>query len=62
MNKSVKCNRCKESMYAYACGINNECEIPVRKILKTVGVQPLLDHKSGKSSSMHWLLFMKIPH
>ena len=38
----------------------NECQIPVSKILKTIGVQPLLGHKSGKLSQTHWLLFMKI--
>jgi ubiquinone/menaquinone biosynthesis C-methylase UbiE len=38
----------------------NEYQIPVSKILKTVGVQPLLGHKSGKLSQTHWLLFMKI--
>ncbi len=40
----------------------NECQIPVRKILKTVGAQPLIGHKSGKLSQTHWLLFMKIPN
>lgn len=38
----------------------NECQIPVSKILKIIGVQPLLGHKSGKLSQTHWLLFMKI--
>lgn len=38
----------------------NEHQIPVSKILKTVGVQPLLGHKSGKMSQTHWLLFMKL--
>lgn len=38
----------------------NECQIPVSKILKTIGVQPLIGHKSGKLSQTHWLLFMKI--
>jgi 23S rRNA G2069 N7-methylase RlmK/C1962 C5-methylase RlmI len=37
----------------------NEYQIPVNKILKTIGTQPLLGHKSGKSSQTHWLLFMK---
>lgn len=38
----------------------NEYQIPVSKILKAIQTQPLLGHKSGKSSQTHWLLFMKI--
>ncbi len=37
----------------------NENQIPVSKILKVIGVSPLLGHKSGKLSNTHWMLFMK---
>ena len=38
----------------------NEYQISVSRILKTIGVQPLIGHKSGKQSQTHWLLFMKV--
>lgn len=38
----------------------NETHIPVSKIIKAIGHQPLIGHKSGKASNTHWLLFMKI--
>lgn len=36
-----------------------EIDIPTREIIKTVGVEPLFGHRSGKQSKTHWLCFMK---
>lgn len=38
----------------------NETQIPVSEIIKTIGQQPIIGHKSGKAAKTHWLLFMKI--
>jgi Methylase involved in ubiquinone/menaquinone biosynthesis len=38
----------------------NENQIPVTKILEIFGQEPLIGHKSGKSSQTHWMCFMKI--
>lgn len=40
----------------------NEYQIPVSKILKIFGVDPLFGHKSGKNSKTHWMCFMKFPN
>jgi len=40
----------------------NETQIPVSEVIKIVGQEPLLGHKSGKNSKTHWLLFMKLPN
>lgn len=37
----------------------NETQIPVREILKTIEAVPLIGHKSGKLAKTHWMLFMK---
>lgn len=37
----------------------NELEIPVSKVIKTYGVNPLFGHKSGARAKTHWLCFMK---
>lgn len=37
----------------------NEFDIPVRKIIETIGMTPLFGHKSGKQNKTHWLAFMK---
>lgn len=37
----------------------NETDIPVSKILKIIGYEPLYGHKSGKLQKTHWLCFMK---
>ncbi|SUO95186.1 Uncharacterised protein [Suttonella ornithocola] len=37
----------------------NEIQIPVSKILSTIGKQPIVGHKSGKASKTHWMLFLK---
>jgi ubiquinone/menaquinone biosynthesis C-methylase UbiE len=39
----------------------SETDITVKQIIDVIGMQPLIGHKSGKSSKTHWLLFMKIP-
>lgn len=39
----------------------NEDQIKVSEILNVFEVQPLIGHKSGKSSKTHWLTFMKQP-
>lgn len=37
----------------------NETDIPVSKIIETIGHKPLFGHKSGKLNKTHWLCFMK---
>lgn len=37
----------------------SEVQIPLSKILKVIGKQPLFGHRSGKKSNTHWLCFMK---
>lgn len=37
----------------------NETDIPVSKIIETIGYEPLFGHKSGKLNKTHWLCFMK---
>ena len=37
----------------------NEQEIPVSKIIKVIGYEPMYGHKSGKLQKTHWLAFMK---
>jgi SAM-dependent methyltransferase len=38
----------------------SEVQIPLSKILKAIGIQPLFGHRSGKNMNTHWLAFMKI--
>lgn len=38
----------------------NEFQIPVSKILKVFGTEPLFGQKSGKTSQTHWMCFMKL--
>ena len=38
----------------------NETQISVNEILKTLDVQPIIGHKSGKANNTHWMLFLKI--
>lgn len=40
----------------------NETRVKVSQIIEIVGQQPLIGHKSGKSSKIHWMTFMKMPH
>ena len=40
----------------------NETQIPVREVIKAIGVQPLYGHKSGKTSKTHWMAFFKANH
>lgn len=37
----------------------NEQEIPVSKIIDTIGYEPVYGHKSGKLQKTHWLAFIK---
>lgn len=37
----------------------NECDIPLREILKCAQHQPLFGHPSGKAQKTHWCAFMK---
>ena len=39
----------------------NEFDIPVKEIIKCIGVSPLYGHKSGKQQKTHWLAFIKFP-
>ena len=37
-----------------------DTSIPVAKITKVFGVQPLFGHRSGVKSNTHWMCFMKL--
>jgi len=37
----------------------NECDIPLRDILKCTDQKPLFGHPSGKAQKTHWMAFMK---
>lgn len=37
----------------------NECQIPLKEILKTIDGKPLFGHRSGKTSKTIWMTFMK---
>ena len=38
----------------------NECNIPVKEILKLTEYKPLFGHRSGKANKTHWICFMKL--
>ena len=38
----------------------SEIDIPTRDIIKAIGVEPLLGHRSGKKMNTHCLCFMKL--
>ena len=38
-----------------------EFDIPVSEIIKTINMEPLFGHRSGKQSKTHWMTFMKFP-
>ena len=40
----------------------SEIDIPTRKVIDVIGVEPLFGHRSGKAMKTHWLLFMKTPN
>jgi hypothetical protein len=56
-------NECMRVLDNYGVLIFKWCEdqIPVSKILQTIGAAPLFGHKSGRMGKTHWLCFMKIP-
>lgn len=37
----------------------NECDVPLKEVLKLTPNQPLFGHPSGKSQKTHWITFMK---
>jgi len=37
----------------------NECDIPLKEILKLTEYKPLFGHPSGKAQKTHWVCFMK---
>lgn len=37
----------------------NETQITVNEILKIIGVNPIIGHKSGRLNNTHWMLFVK---
>jgi hypothetical protein len=39
----------------------SEADIPVRKVIKAIGREPLYGNRSGKTSKTHWLCFIKVP-
>jgi SAM-dependent methyltransferase len=39
----------------------NECDVPLKEVLKLTPYKPLFGHPSGKAQKTHWLCFMKIP-
>lgn len=38
----------------------NETQIPVKDVIKCIGVSPLYGHKSGRLSKTHWMAFVKL--
>lgn len=38
-----------------------EYDIPVKKVIASIGMDPLYGNRSGKKSLTHWLAFVKIP-
>jgi SAM-dependent methyltransferase len=38
----------------------NECDIPLKEVLKLTPEKPLFGHPSGKAQKTHWCCFMKI--
>lgn len=39
----------------------SEVQIPTRKVIDAIGVEPLFGNRSGKASKTHWMVFMKLP-
>lgn len=37
----------------------SEVQIPLKEIIKVIGVEPLFGHRSGKHNNTHWMCFMK---
>ena len=37
----------------------SEVQIPTRKVIDVVGIEPLFGHRSGKAMKTHWMCFMK---
>lgn len=37
----------------------NETQITVSEILKVIGINPIIGHKSGRLNNTHWMLFVK---
>ena len=38
----------------------NECDVPLKEILKLTDQKPLFGHPSGKAQKTHWVCFMKL--
>ena len=38
----------------------NECDVPLKEVLKLTTHKPLFGHPSGKSQKTHWVCFMKL--
>jgi len=39
--------------------MSDETQITVNEILKIIGVNPIIGHKSGRLNNTHWMLFVK---
>jgi SAM-dependent methyltransferase len=39
----------------------NECDVPLKEVLKLTPYKPLFGHPSGKAQKTHWVCFMKLP-
>lgn len=37
----------------------NECQIPVKEVIKAIGHEPLYGNRSGKQQKTHWMAFVK---
>jgi len=37
----------------------SQTQISANKIIKTIGINPLIGHKSGRLNNTHWMCFMK---
>lgn len=38
----------------------SEVQIPTRKVIDAIGLEPLFGHRSGKAMNTHWLCYMKL--
>jgi hypothetical protein len=38
----------------------NECDVPLKEVLKLTTNKPLFGHPSGKAQKTHWVCFMKL--
>lgn len=52
-------DRMKECEFYFRIFKWNETQITVSEILKVIGINPIIGHKSGRLNNTHWMLFVK---